>query len=414
MRPIGFPNFPFDSPLTGTIVDLERVRGDLGLGDTHPALFEQLRSMAQLMSTITSARIEGNRASIVRAVAAVDASRRHPATHHPDDVQDIVQLDAATAFVDRTVTSGTLLTHGFVRELHRMCVQGLKREGDRTPGAYRTSNITIGGSRHVPPPPSSIHGDLSELLGFLNKDVAHHIQLLKIAVAHHRFVWIHPFANGNGRVGRLLTYAAMRREGYTDDSGYRFLNPTAVFGNDLALYYERLGDADSLEPDAIVRWCEFMLSGLVAELERMRSLSHHDFAVRGVFVPAIRQGQRGALLDQADAHALAMVAERLDVRAADLEPAYPGSPAVRSRKIRSLLDRGLVEATTPSGRIYRLRLAPSELTPLVFRQLDEIGFLPRILRDEQPHAEMPPVSENAPRRSAGQIPKPGAGPAGGG
>lgn len=263
-----------------------------------------------------------------------------------------------------------------------MSVEGLEREGDRTPGSYRTGEVSISGSQHVPPGPNSVHGDMTELLEFLNLDVDRSLQLLKIAIAHHRFVWIHPFGNGNGRVGRLLTYAAMRREGFTDDSGYRVLNPTAVFGANRALYYERLEDADSLQPAAIIRWCEYLLSGLVDDLERMRRLSQSEFVTQGVLLPAINRGLRNAQLDQADARALAIIAERLEAKSADLEPAYPGSSTWRSRKIRGLLDRGLIEPIAEGGRIYRLRLSPSELTPLVFRQLDEIQFLPRILRDE--------------------------------
>ncbi|MEA5454681.1 Fic family protein [Sinomonas sp. JGH33] len=382
MLPISFPDFPFNSPLAKTIIELERVRGDLGLGTTHPALFEQLRSMVQLMSTITSARIEGNRTSIVDAVAGVARSRRLDGMRQSDQVQEIVQLHAATAFVDETISTGTPLTHALVRELHRVSVEGLQREGDRTPGSYRTGDVSISGSRHAPPGPNSVHGDMTELLEFLNRDVDRSLQLLKIAIAHHRFVWIHPFGNGNGRVGRLLTYAAMRREGFTDDSGYRVLNPTAVFGANRALYYERLEDADSLAPDAIIRWCEYVLNGLVDDLERMRRLSQSEFVTQGVLLPSIRRGLRSAQFDQADAHALAIIAERLEAKSADLEPAYPGSSTWRSKKIRTLLDRGLIEPVTEGGRIYRLRLAPSELTPLVFRQLDDIRFLPRILRDE--------------------------------
>ncbi|MDD0859406.1 hypothetical protein NHF46_20140 [Arthrobacter alpinus] len=77
MRPIEFPEFSFSSPLAGTIIDLERLRGDLGSGTTHPAVFLQLKSLFQLMASIMSARIEGNRTSIVDAVKGAAASYEH-------------------------------------------------------------------------------------------------------------------------------------------------------------------------------------------------------------------------------------------------------------------------------------------------------------------------------------------------
>lgn len=225
MQPSEYPEFPFSSPLAKAIIQLERVRGDLGDGTTHPVVFGQWRSLFQLLSTIMSARIEGNRTSIVDAVAGVAASDKVVDRRLNDEVQEIVQLHEATAFVDRTVERGTTLSHGFVRELHRIADSGLEREGDKTPGAYRLSDVTISGSRHRPPAPGDVHSDMTLLLDFINADVEQNYDLLKIALAHHRFVWIHPFGNGNGRVGRLLAYAAMRRQGFADAAGYRGVEP---------------------------------------------------------------------------------------------------------------------------------------------------------------------------------------------
>ncbi|MCF3139884.1 Fic family protein [Paenarthrobacter sp. AR 02] len=329
-----------------------------------------------------SARIEGNRTSIVDAVAGVQYANRTDVT--PDDeVQEIVQLHEATAFVDSAIHRGTVLTHGFVRELHRISVSGLEREGDRTPGAYRLADVTISGSSHRPPSPGSIHGDMTVLLDFINADVDQNYELLKIALAHHRFVWIHPFGNGNGRVGRLLTYAAMRRQGFSDAAGYRALNPTAVFGENRDLYYERLEDADSLEPDSLIRWSTYVLEGLLTDLSRLVKLGDKDFVAEGLLVPAIQRGLASSRFTSEEALALIIIARKVEVKAADLSAAFTGSASTRSQNIRKLLDRGVIEPVAEGKRSYRLRLAPSELTPLLVRELDRLGFLPRILRDSE-------------------------------
>ena len=62
---------------------------------------------------------------------------------------------------------------------------------------------------------------------FINQDGADKYDLLKTAIAHHRFTWIHPFGNGNGRVVRLLTYALMIKYGFNVKNG-KIINPTAV------------------------------------------------------------------------------------------------------------------------------------------------------------------------------------------
>lgn len=329
-----------------------------------------------------SARIEGNRTSIVDAVAGVQhANRTDVATD--DGVQEIVQLQEATAFVDSAIDRGTALTHGFVRELHRISVTGLVREGDRTPGAYRLADVIISGSAHRPPPPGSVHGDMTALLDFINEDVDQNYELLKIALAHHRFVWIHPFGNGNGRVGRLLTYAAMRQQGFSDAAGYGALNPTAVFGENRDLYYERLEDADSLEPESLIRWSNYVLEGLLTDLSRLVKLGNKDFVTEGLLIPAIERGLASSRFTGEEALALKIIARRVEVKAGDLSSAFTGSAATRSQYIRKLLDRGVIEPVAEGKRSYRLRLAPSELTPLLVRELDRLGFLPRILRDSQ-------------------------------
>lgn len=378
-----FPEFPFNSPLSKAIIQLERVRADLGDGTTPPEVFTQLRSLFQLLSSIMSARIEGNRTSIVDAVTGVQRADRHDVVKQRDDVQEIVQLQTATEFVDSAVERGTLLSHGFVRELHRIAVEGLEREGDRTPGAYRLSDVTISGSAHRPPAPGDVHSDMTALLDFINAEVDQNYELLKIALAHHRFVWIHPFGNGNGRVGRLLTYAAMRRQGFSDRGGYRALNPTAVFGENRDLYYERLEDADSLEADSLIRWSTYVLEGLLADLQRLSKLGNRGYVVDALLVPAINRGLQTARFTAEEAHALTIIARRTAVKAIDLQPAFSGSPATRSQDIRKLLDRGVIEPIGDGKRTYRLRLAPSELTPLIVRELDRGGFLPRILRDSE-------------------------------
>lgn len=62
--------------------------------------------------------------------------------------------------------------------------------------------------------------------------------LMKVALAHHRFGWVHPFGNGNGRVVRLLTYAQLIQYDFSMATVGRVINPTAVFCNDRDKYYE--------------------------------------------------------------------------------------------------------------------------------------------------------------------------------
>ncbi len=83
------------------------------------------------------------------------------------------------------------------------------KEGSKTPGEYRKGFIDITGTHFLPPDDTQVQHYMEELFNFINSTNSPKYDLLKTALAHHRFVWIHPFDNGNGRTVRLLTYAML-------------------------------------------------------------------------------------------------------------------------------------------------------------------------------------------------------------
>lgn len=100
------------------------------------------------------------------------------------------------------------LSMRLLREVHQELVAGA-RGGDKTPGEFRTSQNWIGGSRpgnahFVPPPPQLLAELLSNLEKFLHDETGRTPTLIKAGLAHAQFETIHPFLDGNGRVGRLL------------------------------------------------------------------------------------------------------------------------------------------------------------------------------------------------------------------
>lgn len=105
--------------------------------------------------------------------------------------------------------------------------------------------------------------------------------LIKVALAHHRFGWVHPFSNGNGRVVRLLTYALMIKYGFNVKAGGRVLNPTAVFCSDREKYYEMLTLADAGSPAHLERWCVYVLQGVLAELQKVDRLTRCEYLTGG-------------------------------------------------------------------------------------------------------------------------------------
>lgn len=378
---ISLPNIPFDSPLIEYVVELERLRGDVASGTTSDVMFAELHELFQLVSSVVSARIEGNRTTIYDAVAGISAfERANERVEVPDSLREITNIRDAMSFIDQ-LDHRAPVTHIALRELHRLAVTDLVREGDRTPGSYRTSDVAITRSLHKPPSHVLLMPEMDMLLSFINRDVPAHQQLVHTAIAHHRFLWIHPFGNGNGRVSRLLTYWMLRRHGYLTTDGLRTVNPAAVFGSDRQGYYDALSAADSLEDDGVVEWATFFLDGMRRDLGRLVKLQNHSFIASEVVRPALKSMEASGWISRSHRLVLDRTLGSGQIKAGDVADLVPGTPSARSVELRSLLERRLLVPVSPGGRIYRLALVFNELTPHIVRRLDGLDLVPSILRD---------------------------------
>lgn len=376
MEPIRIPNIRFNSELASTIIELERVRARLHQHTrTDPPLYDDLRKLFQNLSNIMSARIEGNRTTVLDALQGVREGQSHD-----EGVQEILNLEKASAYIDEAVTEEFIFTEMFIRKLHALAVSGLNREDDTTPGSYRSTEVRIAQTAHRPPGPESVPADMRELVEFMNESMSPQYHLLQVAIVHHRFVWIHPFGNGNGRVSRLLTYAMLVKLGFTSASGYRALNPTVVFGSDRQAYYEHLSIADSLRDEDIEKWCLYVLHGVASDMKNILDLSSSAFVLNELYGPALEKAYDEALLTGKEVAVLLKIADSGEVSAGDVKDLLPGSSAVRSKQLKSLLDRDLLYR--PEGtRKYSARAWGNDLSIHLVRRLDELGMLPSILRD---------------------------------
>lgn len=357
---------------------LERLRGELASGTTPITVFYELHTLFQLLASVISARIEGNHTTLLDALSGAEDAQVRPVG---EQMREILNVTSAMDWIDEVIAD-TGITHAFIRRLHEIAVHDLVREGDASPGRYRNSDVTISGASHVPPPGFSVQADMDELLEFINRPVPPQLQLIHVALAHHRFVWIHPFGNGNGRVSRLLSYAMLGKHGFVSPIGLRAVNPTSVFGVAREEYYAQLAGADDLSDAGSSDWCAFFLAGLLQDLERMHKLQDSNFVRFQLIEPALDRFLGAGRISKVERDVLSFVYERTQVKAGELERLLPGSPSSRSQFLRPLIDRGLLVPQSKGGRVYHLALGPNEFTPFVVNQLDNLGFLPPLLREE--------------------------------
>ncbi|HLQ79936.1 MAG TPA: winged helix DNA-binding protein [Brachybacterium sp.] len=126
-----------------------------------------------------------------------------------------------------------------------------------------------------------------------------------------------------------------------------------------------------------------MLEGLLRDLEALHRIAERD-TLRRLVDSSIDRAQRAAQLTGVEAAALSAVSSGRPFRSRDLTDALGTDASARSRVIGALLERDLIARLHPGGRIYRLRLTPNALTPFVFAELDSMGSLPTIIRDDAP------------------------------
>jgi Fic family protein len=177
------PNPAFDSPLVDVLTELEHLRRLQLRGTTPAPLFFQLKHIFHMLESLGSARIEGNHTTLADYVE----SKLDGTSESSDHLREMENIEKAMAFVEESIQKGTDITEHFIRELHAMTVDNLTREGDRTPGAYRAGSVRIAQSEHLPPEAFQVPGYMQELVAFINHPHAPKYDLIKVALAHHRF-----------------------------------------------------------------------------------------------------------------------------------------------------------------------------------------------------------------------------------
>lgn len=178
-----------------------------------------------------------------------------------DDVQEVSNYVSALEHGMARLREGFPLCNRLLREMHvQLMAKG--RGSDKLPGEFRRSQNWIGGTRpgnahFVPPPPQEVEGCMAALEAFLHADDDGLPTLLRAALAHVQFETIHPFLDGNGRLGRLLI-ALLLHHGRLLKEPLLYLS--LFFKQHRAEYYDRLdrvrsqGDWEA--------WVDFFLEGV--------------------------------------------------------------------------------------------------------------------------------------------------------
>jgi Fic family protein len=365
----------FGSSLTDLIIELDYLRKKQLGGSTHPKVFFQLKNIFHKLESIGSARIEGNNTTIAEYME----TNLSDSKQFSEGIKEIQNIEKSMAFVEENIVDYPI-SRALISEMHKMIVDELmpppQGEGDSTPGQFRQVNLEISKSTHKPPEWLKVNEYMEELLDFVNREDSPKYDLLKTAIAHHRFVWIHPFRNGNGRTVRLFTYAMLVKAGFNVNVG-RIINPTAVFCSNRNDYYGYLSAADNGTRAGMLSWIEYVLKGLKEEIEKIDKLSDYEFLRKEILMPSINLSLERKYITDLESKVLKRAVDLQVISAADVKSIFPGKvDSEVSRQIKKLIDQKMLTQEKEGGRKYVLRFDNSYLLRSIIQLLGDKGFLP--------------------------------------
>lgn len=250
--------------LSGLHQQLDRANQGLGRLNGMTRLLPDVRFLLYLYvrkEALVSSQIEGTQSSFTdlllfenEAVPSVPL----------EDVEEVSNYVAAMQHGLRRLRGGFPLSLRLIREIHAILLRGGGRGANRSPGEFRRTQNWIGGSRpgnasFVPPPPERLMECLDGFERFLH-DERHRLPILvEAGLMHVQFESIHPFLDGNGRVGRLLVTLLLCSKGVLTEP---LLYPSLYLKTNRSQYYDLLQRVRT--DGAWEDWLAFFLDGVAA------------------------------------------------------------------------------------------------------------------------------------------------------
>lgn len=328
------PKFALTLKIVTTLGAIERLYGKLYSEKLIPSLAIRLAKENQILATHYSTSIEGNPLS-PQDVTNVILGDKIPTTKSEQEVKNYFSiLTSLPGLVRQKVPLSVGLTEKFHSELMDKLderIRGHVRDGSVFIGHKEQDQIVV---KHNPPfhtKEEIIHA-LEELYTWLQED-KELPPLLKAGILHHQFAYIHPFFDGNGRIGRILTAYYLLLEQY-EVTKYFILDD--YYDIDRHLYSDSLHTADNGDKTV---WLEYFLEGIatslqtaISRIEELKRTALDEFT-----------GEKRVLVTPREEEVLQYILERKAIKSSDLEKLFSVTRQQAHALLASLVRKGLVE-----------------------------------------------------------------------
>lgn len=308
----------------------------------HIELFIQMHIAKE---AVQSSKIEGTQTNIKEAFL----SREDIYSEKRDDWEEvqnyILAMKEAVALLHRLPFSSRL-----IKQTHKLLLRGVRGE-HKMPGEYRQSQNWIGGASindavFVPPIHNDINSFMSDIEKFANDESNPLPDLLKVALIHYQFETVHPFLDGNGRVGRLLITLYLVNKGILKQP---ILYLSDFFEKNRSLYYDNLMRVRS--HNDLNQWFKFFLTGVIETAKNgvetfdgiLQLQKEIDEKLKNI---GARSGDAFKVVQQLYSHPIIEARKVSELTGKSLRPAY--------NLIKVLEDMGIITEITGAqrGRLY--------------------------------------------------------------
>ncbi len=334
------PEITMDEEMVGLIVDANRQLVKLDTASQLISNADLFISMYVRKEALISSQIEGTQCTLEDVLDPEVESNANL------DVSDVINYVKATQYALNRLEKLPLCCR-LIREVHEVLMEGVRGQ-DKTPGEFRHSqnwigpaNCSLKDARYIPPNVEDMQIAMSDLEKFINENVDYD-PLIRIAMIHYQFETIHPFLDGNGRIGRLLILLYLMEQ--------RLLTKPVIYisyflKKNQVEYYDRISEVR--RSGNFEQWIRFFLEAVSKaasdSLESIRQLSElHDRNVEKLPKTTRSKDNLRAVFDYIEQYPI------IDIKrtAKELEVSYNTVASA----VKKLVELGILQETTNAAR----------------------------------------------------------------
>jgi len=325
------PNYKITPSILKLISQIESLRLLFASFPIKPELRNKIERISILKSSLYSARVEGNPLTLNDVKNPEKISDR-------EKKLEVFNILDSIKFIDTNLIPGNKISEDFILRLHTIVTKELSSDS----GHFRTQPGAIfnqaGVAVYIAPLPQQIRAMIDKLLFYANRETDYPI--ITAVISHLIFEKIHPFIDGNGRVGRLLIWAILKAKSYH----FPFAIPMEEYiDQNRDRYYSYL-DKGAAETE---KYIEFMLEGFIQTGEKIRLEVIQETEKKTEIILPPRQEE-----------ILSIIKDHLNVSLDFIKRRFFKVPArTLSYNLKKLADQGLiVKVGKTRGSFYRVKL----------------------------------------------------------